>query len=44
MFFSLSCSNNIHVIVELCISGLNTVDQICVEKYNIDKMMFTYFL
>ena len=47
MFFSLSCCNNIHVkglLLNFVLGGLNSVDQIYIDKYNIDEMMFTYFL
>jgi hypothetical protein len=46
MFFSLSCCNNIHVnrlLLNFVLSGLNYVDEIYIDKYNIDEMMFTYF-
>ena len=47
MFFSLSCCNNIHVkglLLNFVLGGLNSVDQIYIDKYSIDEMMFTYFL
>ena len=47
MFFSLSGCNNIHVnglLLNFVLGGLNSVDQIYIEKYNIDEMTFIYFL
>ena len=47
MFFSLSCCNNIHVnglLLNFVLGGLNSADQIYIEKYSIDEMTFTYFL
>jgi hypothetical protein len=47
MFFSLPCCNNIHVnglLLSSVLGGLNSVDQIYIDKYNIDEMTFTYFL
>ena len=47
MFFSLSSCNNIHVnglLLNFVLGGLKFVDQIYIDKYNIDEMTFTYFL
>ena len=47
MFFSLSYCNNIHVnglLLNFVLGGLNSIEQIYIENYSIDKMMFTYFL
>ena len=47
MLFSLYCCNNIDVnglLLNFVLVGLNSVDQIYIDKYSIDKMMFTYFL
>jgi hypothetical protein len=47
MFFSLSCCNNIHVnefLFNFVLGGLNSVDEIYINKYSIDEMTFTYLL
>jgi hypothetical protein len=47
MLFNLSYCNNIHVnglLLNFILGGLNSIDQIYIDKYCIDEMMFTYFL
>ena len=41
-----TCCNNIHVnglLLNFVLGGLISVDQIYMDKYSIDEMMFTYF-
>ena len=45
MFFSLSCCNNIHVngvLLNFVLGGLNSVDQIYIDKYSKHDFLATW--